>query len=208
MESASQITQSEREAARLAFLEMEYTTLRKEIEDSRERGFRIIVGAVLAVPGAQFIAETWEIGIFKLFLPLIVLCFYLLWLAEHLAIGRCAEYMLTIEDRMNRMCPEVKGWEHWLAANSADRRAHEKYLGWAFNALSVGFYGAATLLAASALVGNGRDDSSHLAFNEYVSWPTPLLVLVAYTILGLVAAAFVRRIPRGWEVDRVQGERN
>jgi len=57
LKSPPQVMKSEREASGASFLELEYTTLRKEIEDARERGFKIIVGAVLAVPTAQFIAE-------------------------------------------------------------------------------------------------------------------------------------------------------
>lgn len=205
LKSPPQATESEREALGASFLELEYTTLRKEIEDSRERGFKIIVGAVLAVPTAQFIAEGFNIGIFKLFVPLIVLCFYLLWLAEHLAIGRCAEYILTLEDRMKRISPEVEGWEHWLRARSVDRRTSEKYLGYAIDFLSIGFYGAATLIAASAL--DSKDFTPVITvLGQSVSW-APLLVLVLYICLGLGATALVSKIPRGWEADR-QGERD
>ena len=187
------------------FLELEYTTLRTEIENSRERGFKIMIGGVLAVPGAQFLAHTFEISIFKLFLPFIVICFYLLWLTEHLAIGRCADYILTIEDQI----PEVKGWEHWLEdtdkRGDVDKRAHERHLGLAFNFLSGLFYVGATFIAVSALFDKDDQIIKNLVPEQSLVM-LALIVLVLYIGLGMVAAAFIHKIPRGREANLTHHE--
>ena len=88
------------------FLELEYSTLRKEIETVRDRYFRINAGALFIVPAAQIVAEVAGSGtngssIGSSFLalgilaplPIIVLCLYMLYFSEYSATGRCATYI-------------------------------------------------------------------------------------------------------------------
>jgi hypothetical protein len=122
-----------------AFLEQQYLTLRKEIESSRDRHFKIAAGALVIVPAVEIFASAIKVSIFEgekgesmghilaipllvilLLLPIIVLALHAIWVAEHLAISRCGYY---IREYIEPAVPEVVGWEKWLGRTWVEQRA-------------------------------------------------------------------------------------
>ncbi len=107
------------------FLELEYNTLRKEIETSRDRHFRILAGALFAIPAVQIVAQIVDAGgsgtttvpntialVILLLLPVVLLTLCRLYFCERLAIERCARY---IREHIEEVVEGVKGgWETWL----------------------------------------------------------------------------------------------
>lgn len=128
------------------FLELQYITLRKEIEETKARTFRIIIGGATIVPAAQFIAQTYNIATLSLLLPVLVIIITLLFLAENHALMRCGCFIrLHIESTV----AEVKGWETWLESTHEldDRRTVDRYLNYSFFLLSGLYYIASVTLA-------------------------------------------------------------
>ena len=119
-----------------AFLGEQYLTLRKEIERSRDRHFRIAAGAVVIVPAVEIFASAVKASIFEqgrtdsifaipllvllLLLPIIVLALHAIWVAEHLAISRCGYY---IREYIEPALQQDVGWEKWLGRTWVEQRA-------------------------------------------------------------------------------------
>ena len=111
-------------------LELEYATLRKEIETSRDRQFKIAVGALIVIPAIELLSkvvtaylENENIKPLLLtvlgLLPMVVLSLYVLYFSEWDAINRCAHY---IKNHIEVSSP-TPGWETWLETNA--NRSHE-----------------------------------------------------------------------------------
>lgn len=79
-------------AEQMKFLEIQYTTLRKEIETSKANMFKLVVGGAAVIPTAQSLASTYSIGIITLALPLIVVVLVLLFLTENHSMMRAGTY--------------------------------------------------------------------------------------------------------------------
>ena len=144
------------------FLELQYLTLRKEIEETKGRIFKIIVGGASVVPAAQFLAQTYDVGVIMLLLPFLVIIIILLFLAENNALMRCGRYIrLHIEPYIRLpiepTIPEgIMGWETWEEETSEkkktsefDPRAADRYLIYSFYLLATLYYIVSVYLAAS-----------------------------------------------------------
>jgi len=119
-----------------SFLDWQYHTLRKEIESSKDRQFKIGAGSLVIVPAVEILAIAVKesvhaehgIGtvlaipmlVLLLLLPIIVLVLHALFFAEHLAISRCARY---IREHIESALPKVVGWEEWLGVTWLEERA-------------------------------------------------------------------------------------
>ena len=75
------------------FTELQYTTLRKEIEHSRSNMFKLVIGGSAVIPTAQHLADKFSIGIITLALPMVVVVLVLLFLSENHAIMRAGTYI-------------------------------------------------------------------------------------------------------------------
>lgn len=76
------------------FVELEYASLRKEIETSKANMFKLAVGGSAVIPAAQSVAASYSIGAITLALPLVVVVLVLLFLAENHAVMRAGTYIL------------------------------------------------------------------------------------------------------------------
>jgi hypothetical protein len=119
-----------------SFLEWQYHTLRKEIETSKDRQFKIGAGSLVIVPAVEILAIAVKESVHAehgmgsvlaipmlvllLLLPIIVLVLHTLFMAEHLAISRCARY---IREHIESAIPQVEGWEEWLGVTWLEERA-------------------------------------------------------------------------------------
>src|SRR5207253_2013711 len=115
------------------FLQLQYETLRKEIEEAHGRAFKIIIGGLTIVPAIwsaiRSLDKAIDLGPVTLLLPFIVVVTVLLFLAQNAAIMRCGRYIrLNIENAV----PSIIGWETWLEkpreAGEPDLRGVDKYL--------------------------------------------------------------------------------
>ena len=129
------------------FIELQYDTLRKEIETSKSNMFKLIIGGSAVIPTAQSIAVTYSIGAITLALPLIVVVLVLLFLAENHAMMRAGTYILEeIESKIEG----VKGWETWLSSanENTGKRTVDKLLVFAFSILAASYFIVSVILAA------------------------------------------------------------
>ena len=128
------------------FLKIEYESLREEIKDAKDRTFKTLVLGVMAVPATQSLAKVYEIDALALALPLLVLVFALLYLAENHTIMRCGRYIrLHIEPRV----PDVTGWETWLTTpDGFEKRSVDRHLKYSFYTLFGVYYAGSIFLAA------------------------------------------------------------
>ena len=127
------------------FLEMEYATLRKEIEVSKQNMFKLVIGGAAVIPAAQSLATTFEIGIITITLPLIVVVLVLLFLAENHSMMRAGTYILEqIEPNI-----DGGGWETWLNSSrtSTGTRTVDKMLIFAFAVLASCYFIVSVILA-------------------------------------------------------------
>ncbi len=135
------------------FLELQYNTLRKEIETRQDRHFKLATGAVLLVPAVQLLSaglkEIDTSGVANitfpllLALPIIVLSIFILYFSEHHSIMRCGRY---IEEQIEAAVrPKVTGWESWLKKVP---RIHEAQQIVAFHLFYVSLY----IIAVAAVV--------------------------------------------------------
>jgi hypothetical protein len=131
---------------RAKYLELEYQTLRKEIEKSKENMFKLVVGGAAVIPAAQSLASTYDIGTITIALPLIVVVLVLLFLAENHSMMRAGTYILE------QIEPSVEGnggWETWLHSSKygTSTRSVDKMLIFAFAVLASCYFLVSVVLA-------------------------------------------------------------
>ena len=129
------------------FIELQYLTLRKEIETSKSNMFNLAIGGGTAVPIAQYVAYTYSIGTITLALPLIVVVLVLLFLSENHAVMRAGTYILQ---EIEPSIVGVRGWETWLSASAATAgtRTVDKLVVFAFAVLASSYFLVSAVLAA------------------------------------------------------------
>jgi hypothetical protein len=163
------------------FMELQYLTLRKEIEDTKARIFKIAVGGSAAVPVARYVVQAYDIEAAMVLLPFLVIIVTLLFLAENNALMRCGCY---IRKHIESQIP-VLGWEEWEETETEfDVRAADRYSVYSFYVLSAVYYVVCVWLAVS--------------FAFTVGVPVGIGAIFVYAALGIaVATALCRRIRFG-----------
>lgn len=131
------------------FLELQYKTLRKEIEHTKDRMFKIAFGGITIVPAAQFLAVAFEIEAVALLLPFLVIIIVIMFLAENNALMRSGRYIAR------HIEPEVKdihGWEAWLEEPNQDNtRIVDRYIIYSFYLLWMFYYIVSVYLAGTVV---------------------------------------------------------
>src|SRR5215216_2241471 len=158
---------------RKKFLELQYNTLRKEIDDGRALHTKITTGALVIGPVLPILAKATEYlsskgteafspnstGVWVVLVPrvlplllfmlspLIVLSLYIQFVSEHHAIGRCAKYIREyIETEIDPKDRSWVGWETWLKRQN---RTRERYQERGFYLLYGSLYVITTCFAAA-----------------------------------------------------------
>lgn len=128
------------------FLELEYMTLRKEIEDAKANMFKLVVGGAAVIPAAQSIANNFSIGAITLALPMIVAVLVLLFLSENHSIMRAGTYIL---EQIEPNIDGVTGWESWLNStkSGAGNRTGDRLIVIAFSLLAASYFVTSVILA-------------------------------------------------------------
>ena len=160
------------------FLELQYQTLRKEIEQANDRSFKLMLGGATGVPTVLFVAKTKGIEIITSGLPLLGLIIAFLFFAQNLTIKRCGRY---IRKNIEPHLEETVGWETWLA-DDIKNRSYDRTIICSFYLLSAFYYIISVLLAKAAL--------KVILFNR------PILannIILSYIIIGIVATFYIRK---------------
>ena len=149
------------------FLEMEYATLRKEIEVSKQNMFKLVIGGAAVIPAAQSLATTFEIGTITIALPLIVVVLVLLFLAENHSMMRAGTYILE------KIEPNIDGggWETWLStmSGSTGTRTVDKMLIFAFAVLASCYFIVSVVLAVRHALTEYGQQGQYLLGGAYFS---------------------------------------
>lgn len=161
------------------FLELQYITLRKEIEDSKSNMFKLVVGGSAVIPTAQSLANTYSIGAITLALPLIVVVLVLLFLAENHAMMRAGTYIL---EEIEPNIEGVTGWETWLNSvkGSIGKRTVDKLLIFAFAVLAASYFMVSVVLAARHALQEFGQQGQYLIGGAYIGIGV-VLVFILYS---------------------------
>lgn len=128
------------------FQKNQYLTLRKEIEESKNRVFQTMGFGLVVVPGSHFLAQAYKIDTVILSLPLLVIVVALVYLSESNAIMRCGRY---IKHNIEPSNSDVVGWEKWLELRSSyDTRDVDKHMSSAFYLLFLVYFAGSVFMAA------------------------------------------------------------
>jgi hypothetical protein len=130
------------------FLKCEFEVLRKEIEQSKDRIFKLAIGGIIGIPSGYSIAEQAKLDILSYSLPLLICIIVLLCLSESFAVMRAGRYIRdeiepNIVDTAER---KPEGWEAWLEKHTY-RRYVDRFLMSFFYLLFVFYYVASATLA-------------------------------------------------------------
>jgi hypothetical protein len=168
------------------FLELQYLTLRKEIEDSLARAFQIMIGSATLIPLLVGIIGHYTATPILTTLPMIVVVSALLYLNQWNSIMRCGRYIRT------KIEPEIvgeDGWEGWLEshpdthAGTVHNRLVDTYLQYAFFLLAAAYY------LATAFISVGYAAKFYGPAGRWAS-------LAVYSAVGIgMGAIVVRRVP-------------
>jgi hypothetical protein len=159
------------------FLELEFVTLRKEIEEANTRAFQLMLGGVTVIPGIQYLAKSFELDAITLGLPMLVLVIALLFLAQNLTIMRAGQY---IREQIEPFVQDVVGWEAWLEKKeqSQSRRVYDKLVTYSFYLLYLMYYCFSIYLATAAATALFSDIAA-------------TAILVIYIVVGLGMACLI-----------------
>lgn len=148
------------------YLEKELYVLRKEIDDSKDRTFKIITGQVFALPIVELLSKEVNsnnhYSYILLIMPFIVLILVLTYVHEQKTVLRAGLYIKeNIEPRIGNKSGDVAGWENWLEKKrtgmennkekTIDLRDGDKYLRHGFWVLSAIYYIFSLSLALDVL---------------------------------------------------------
>jgi hypothetical protein len=164
---------------RQRFLELEYVTLRQEIETSKENMFKLVVGGAAVIPAAQSLATTYSIGAITLALPLIVVVLVLLFLTENHNMMRAGTYIL---EQIEPNVEGATGWETWLnsAESGAGKRTVDKMLIFAFAVLAACYFLVSVVLAVRHALQEFGQQGQYLIGGVYICIGA-VLVFVLYS---------------------------
>jgi len=127
------------------FIEVQFNSLRREIEASKANLFKTIGFGLAGIPGMYFVAASFDLDFLIAAIPLLVIVIGLLYLSESHAIMRCGRFI------REEIEPQVSGgpkWETWLADDKFDRRTVDRFLMYAFFLLCAIYYIATSAMAA------------------------------------------------------------
>lgn len=127
--------------------------LRREIEQGKERMFKLAIGGIIALPSAYSIAETIKVSVLIYSLPLLICTILLLCMSESFAVMRAGRYIREkVEPNIVDTGDAPKGWEQWLEEHPrptgrTHRRLVDHFLTYFFYILFAFYYVASARLA-------------------------------------------------------------
>ena len=168
------------------YLQLQYQTLRKEIEDSLARSFQIMIGGAALIPILVGVVAKYAATPILMTLPMTVVVVALLYLNQWNSIMRCGRYIRT---HIEKPIMPNDGWEVWLEAppdrriDVYDNRIVDAYLMYAFYLLIAAYYFATSFVAVTY---------SHIAYGPIAPWVAGNVYGIIGILLGIIV---VRRLP-------------
>lgn len=158
------------------FFEIQFQTLRKEIEEAKTREFQLLVGGPIIIPTIQSLAFGYKLDAITLALPLIIMIYSLTLAFVRGTAMRCGRYIRT---ELESKCSSIEGWETWLENHVADLRTRrsESMLVIAFILLVCVYYLSAVIIASS------------YCYNNFGALGL-ILSLIIYVPLGIATIVF------------------
>ena len=186
---------------RIKFFELQYMTLRKEIEDIHSRMFTLLVGGSALVPAAQYVSESFNVGIVLFALPFLVVILVLLFLSQNIAIMRCGQF---IREHIEPQAEGIAGWENWEEetqekGQTIDRRVVDKLVMLSFYALFGVYYIVSVYLGIKAVAGFVHEQSSRLlssAASYGLAAIACIIILAIYMYVGRWTVRLLLRLGR------------
>lgn len=125
---------------------LEYETLRQEIATAKKNMFQLMVGGSAAIPAVQSLANTYNIGIVTLALPLILSVYILMFISENHAMMRAGQYIL---EKIEPIVQKGGGWETWLNTSSGitKTRSVDRIMIFSFSLLASFYFLVSVVLA-------------------------------------------------------------
>ncbi|MGI6120293.1 MAG: hypothetical protein ACOYIB_06980, partial [Desulfosporosinus sp.] len=125
------------------FNKQQFITLRKEIEDCKQRMFTLSIMGPAIFPIAQWLSRFYSIDETILFIPCLPIAILLFYSSENCAMMRAGLYIkLNIEPQ------DVIGWEKWLEEfKGFDTRKKEKFGAWGFYVIMTLIYVVSVYMA-------------------------------------------------------------
>ncbi len=125
------------------FEKQQYLSLRREIEQTKGRIFKIISVGLIAIPSFQFLSYSLKVEVLTLLIPILIIIVSLLYLSENHALMRAGRFIkLEIEKKY-----EVSGWENWIEQNPYENRTVDKYVSYILYLLFFFYYTTSVSLA-------------------------------------------------------------
>lgn len=183
---------------RAKYQELQFRTLRKEIEDSLDRAFKIMVGGATVIPAVVGIVAYYSATPILMALPMVVVVTALLYLNQWNSIMRCGRYIrLNIEKEIMG----DSGWEAWLESTydsnigSVDNRLVDTYLVSAFYLLTAAYYFATAYIAFSF---------TRHTYGASAGW----VAISIYAVIGIAMGAIIlRRVPTNTTTQQERASR-
>jgi hypothetical protein len=183
------------------FQELQYLTLRKEIEDSLNRSFQIMVGGATLIPILVGILGHYAATPILLTLPMMVVVVALLYLNQWNSIMRCGRYIRT---RIEPQMMGDQGWEAWLESHpdthigAVHNRLVDTYLVYAFYLLTAAYYFATSFIAVNYA------HKTYGAVGEWVTFGADLAIGIAmgYIVLERVPTHTTTKREREFTTER------
>lgn len=164
------------------FIKQQYITLREEIKETKARIFKTLSFGLVVVPAANFLANSYQVDVLIMLMPLLIIVVALIYLSENRAKMRCGRYIrLHIEGKIKDIEP---GWETWLEDPCRydvvpyDTRCVDKYLDYCFYILFFIYFSSSVFLAAKF---------AHIKYGLIVT----SLLLGSYTAVGMCFMYFL-----------------
>ena len=121
-------------------------SLRKEIEETKARAFKILGIGIVILPGAQSFAQVYTIDALTIAIPVLVMVVALWFLSENHALMRAGRYVREV---IEPSFPGVLGWEKWLeSSEDRGRRSVDKFASVAFFGLFFVYFVGSVYLAS------------------------------------------------------------
>ncbi len=100
------------------FLMEEYKTFK----ETKSRIFQLTVIGITGIPTSYFLVSSVKEKVLTASLPILIITFLLLFLAESRALMRCGKYIKNhIETIITQKNKEIVGWENWLEGKEAPK---------------------------------------------------------------------------------------
>jgi hypothetical protein len=171
---------------RSKYLELQFQTLRQEIEHCLDRAFKLMIGGATLIPILIGTLARYSATAILMVFPMVIVVMVLLYLNQWHSVMRCGRYIRT---NIERDILGNDGWEAWLEMTFEPELGHlnnrrvDTYLVNAFSLLSAAYYFASCYIAISY---------ASNAYGPISAWIT----VAGYTLIGLVMSfILLRRVP-------------